>query len=122
MLGLTLLQSLHTFPFPEEMKTAVQKLLVAVPDSLHTTLVQAEKVIGFEHFPGDIFHPESTTASQTDGGMSESHIVTTFLQGILDHSLVHLQYRSPYHPPLKTLPAKAREVLHVPSTLPAFLV
>jgi predicted DNA-binding transcriptional regulator YafY len=99
LLGLTLLQSLQTFPFPEEVKTAVQKLLVAVPDSLRTTLVQAEKVIGFEHFPGDIFHPESTTALQTHGGVSESQIVTTFLQGILDRSFVQLRYRSPYHLP-----------------------
>lgn len=96
LVGLTLLQSLHTFPFPQEVKTAVQKLLVAVPDSLRTILMQAEKVIGFEHLPEDIFHPEPTPAPQTDGDTSESHIVTTFLQGILDRSLVHLRYRSPY--------------------------
>ena len=71
--------------------------LVAVPDSLRTTLVQAEKVIGFEHFPGDIFHPEPTPAPQTDGNTRESHIVTTFLQSILDRSLVHVRYGSPYH-------------------------
>jgi predicted DNA-binding transcriptional regulator YafY len=99
LLGLTLLQSLHTFPFPGEVKTAVQKLLVAVPASLRTTLVQAEKVIGFEHLPGDIFHPEPATARQTDGDASESQIVTTFLQAILDRSLVQLWYGSPYHQP-----------------------
>jgi predicted DNA-binding transcriptional regulator YafY len=97
LVGLTLLQSLHTFPFPEELKTAVQKLLVAVPDSLRTILGQAEKVIGFEHFPDDIFHPEPTPALQRDGDASESLIVTTFLQGILDRSLVHVRYRSAYH-------------------------
>ncbi len=99
LVGLTLLQSLQTFPFPQEVKTAVQKLLVAVPDSLRTILVQAEKVIGFEHFPDDIFHPEPTTAPQTEGDASESYIVTTFLQGILDRSLVHLRYESPYRLP-----------------------
>ncbi len=101
LVGLTLLQSLHTFPFPQEVKTAVQKLLVAVPESLRTILVQAEKVIGFEHFPDDIFHPEPTPALQTDGDASESHIVTTFLQAILDRSLVHFRYRSPYHLPAR---------------------
>jgi predicted DNA-binding transcriptional regulator YafY len=101
LLGLTLLQSLHTFPFPEDVKTAVQKLLVAVPDSLHTTLVQAEKVIGFEHLPGDIFHPELTTAPQMDRDASESHIITAFLQGLLDRALVNLRYGSPYHLPGK---------------------
>jgi predicted DNA-binding transcriptional regulator YafY len=97
LLGLTLLQSLHTFPFPQEVKTAVQKLHVAVPESLRTTLMQAEKMIGFEHFPGDIFHPEPTPAPQMDGDAPESHIVTIFLQSILDRSLVHLRYGSPYH-------------------------
>ena len=99
LVGLTLLQSLHTFPFPEELKTAVQKLLVAVPESLRTILVQAEKVIGFEHFPEDIFHPEPTPALQREGDASESHIVTTFLQAILDRSLVQIRYESPYHLP-----------------------
>jgi predicted DNA-binding transcriptional regulator YafY len=99
LVGLTLLQSLQTFPFPEEMKTAVQKLLVAVPNSLRTILVQAEKVIGFERFPEDIFHPEPTPALHVDDGVSASHVVTTFLQGILNRSLVHLRYRSPYHLP-----------------------
>ncbi len=67
LLGLSLLQSLHTFPFPAEVKTAVQKLLVAVPEPLRTVLVQAEKVIGFEHLPDDIFHPEPALALQWDG-------------------------------------------------------
>ena len=98
LLGLTLLQSLHTFPFPEEAKTAVHKLLVAVPESLRTTLEQAEKVIGFEHFPGDIFHPEPVPAFQREADASESQMMTTFLRSILDRSLVQIRYRSPYHP------------------------
>ncbi len=111
LLGLTLLQSLHTFPFPEEVKTAVQKLLVAVPASLRTTLVQAEKVIGFEHLPGDIFHPEPAATSQKDGGIPESRIVTIFLQAILDRSLVQLRYGSPYHQ------SGGQEILAIPSGL-----
>ena len=97
LVGLTLLRSLHTFPFPQEVETAVQKLLVAVPESLRAMLVQAEKVIGFEHLPDDIFHPEPTPALQREGDAPESRIVTTFLQAILDRSLVHLRYESPYH-------------------------
>jgi predicted DNA-binding transcriptional regulator YafY len=96
LVGQTLLQSLHTHPFPHEVETSVQKLLVAVPESLRTILMQAEKVIGFEQFPDDIFHPEPTPTLQREGDASESHIVTTFLQAILDRSLVHLRYESPY--------------------------
>lgn len=97
LLGLALLQSLHTFPFPAEAKTALQKLLVAVPDPLRTTLVHTEKVIGFEHFPGDVFHPEPPPTPQKEDNTIESQVVTTFVQGILNRSLLHLQYQSPYH-------------------------
>ncbi len=96
LLGLTLLQSLRTFPFPQEAETAMQKLLVAVPGPLRTILVQAEKVIGFEHLPDDMFHPEPMPVLQREGDASESHIVTTFLQAILDRSLVRIRYASPY--------------------------
>jgi predicted DNA-binding transcriptional regulator YafY len=99
LVALALLQSLRTFPFPEEVQTAAQKLLVAVPESLRTILIQAEKVIGFEHLPEDIFHPEPAPAWHRNDDVSESLIVTTFLQGILDRSLVHVRYRSPYHLP-----------------------
>lgn len=103
LLGLALLRSLQTFPFPEEVKTAVQKLLIAVPDSLRASLMQVEKVIGFEQFPGDIFHPEPASASQPEDATSESTIITTFLQGILDRSLLRLQYKSPYRPRIQEL-------------------
>lgn len=99
LVGLTLLQSLHTFPFPKEVKTAIQKILVAVPDSLRTALMQAEKVVGFERFPNDIFHPEPAPPSQKNEHTAESQIITAFLQNILDRSLVHIQYESPYRLP-----------------------
>ena len=105
LVGLTLLQSLHTFPFPQEAQTALQKLLVAIPAPLSTTLMQAEKVIGVERTPDDIFHPEPVAIQES---VSESLIITTFLQSILDHASVDLCYRSPY--PLK----KAQEINAIP--------
>lgn len=99
LLGLTLLQSLRTFPFPAEAQTAMQKLLVAVPEPLRTTLKQAERLIGFEHTPGDVFHPEPAPVTSRSGEPSESQVVTTFLQGILQRTFVRLQYGSPYHRP-----------------------
>jgi predicted DNA-binding transcriptional regulator YafY len=109
LLGLTLLQSLHTFPFPDELKTAMQKLLVAVPEFLRTTLEQAEKLIGFEHIPEDIFHPEPIISSRrSDMNDVESRIVTIFVQAILDRSLVRICYQSPYNT------ANAHEVFAIP--------
>ncbi|BCL81764.1 transcriptional regulator [Ktedonobacteria bacterium brp13] len=101
LLGLTLLKSLHSFPFSAEMQTALQKLLVAVPAPLCSTLTHAERVIGFEHLPADIFHPEPTTPPQADNAPSEDQIITTFLQGILQHVLLQLRYGSPYRVAMK---------------------
>lgn len=96
LIGLTLLQSLQTFPFPTEVQTATQKLLVAVPAPLRAVLLHLEQLIGFEHLQNDLFHPEPPIASPTEQGASTSLVLTTFVQAILDHARVQIQYASPY--------------------------
>jgi predicted DNA-binding transcriptional regulator YafY len=98
LLGLALLRSLQAAPFTAELEIAGQKLLAAIPDRLRAILAEADKIIGFEKLPGDIFHPELSTPpsmpSTTDP--AESQTVNLFLQAILDRTLVRLRYRSPY--------------------------
>ena len=98
-LGLTFLRSLHAIPFSAEVETASQKLLVALPASLKAILMQAEHMIGFEHLPNDIFHPElSKPTAHTNMLSNENHILSTFLRAILDQAAIHVQYESPYRP------------------------
>lgn len=97
LLGLTLLGSLQAQPFPAETETARKKLLAAVPDRLRAVLIEANKLIGFEKLPEDIFHPEQSVSSASrEGETQESEVVSLFLQAILDGRAVLVQYRSPY--------------------------
>lgn len=104
LLGLTLQRSLRAIPFPAEGEMAEKKLLAALPDPLRSLLTKAEKLVGFEKTPGDIFHPEPApqeppalamlATEQTDPHQSQT--LSTFFQAVLDGKLVLMQYASPY--------------------------
>ncbi len=103
LLGLTLQKSLRAIPFPTEIEMAEKKLLAALPDALRSLLIKAERLVGFEKPPNDIFHPEpaqqeaarmSRAQEQTD--LQQSRTITTFFQAILDGNQVLMQYASPY--------------------------
>jgi predicted DNA-binding transcriptional regulator YafY len=98
LLGLTLLGSLQAQPFLAEMETARKKLLAAVPDRLRATLIEANKIIGFEKLPENIFDPEPSPAEAPSEGAEalEGEVVSLFLQAILDGLTVLFLYRSPY--------------------------
>ncbi len=99
LLGLTLQRSLQASPFPTEREMAEKKLLAALPDRLRTTLAKAEKLIGFEPLPYDVFHPERTLKpSVPESHPRGSQAISVFLQAILDSSLVLMRYHSPYAP------------------------
>ena len=102
LVGLTLQRSLQATPFPAERELAERKLLAALPDRLRAILAKAEKLIGFEPLPQDIFHPEpalpqsAVPAHLTETASTESQVISIFLQTILDSALVLVRYHSPY--------------------------
>ncbi len=100
LLALTLMRRLHTYPFPTAIAQAERKILAVLPDALRSVLNEAEKIIGFEELPADIFHPEPQsapgTASDQQGRDAENDIISTFLQAILERCTVSMHYRSPY--------------------------
>jgi predicted DNA-binding transcriptional regulator YafY len=100
LLGLTLLRSLRARPFAAELETGEQKLIAAVPDRLRAMLAHVQQIIGFETMPGDIFHPERAQPQPQAGDqaavLDEGAVVGSFLQAVLDHKAVALDYRSPY--------------------------
>lgn len=105
LVGLTLQKSLQATPFPAERAMAEKKLLAALPDKLRATLAKAEKMIGFEQLPNDIFHPEPVNPQPSLPAMTavqaehqESQSISIFFQAILDGNHVLLRYHSPYQP------------------------
>jgi predicted DNA-binding transcriptional regulator YafY len=110
VLGLSLLRNLRASPFAAERETGAQKLLAAMPDHLRAVLAEAQKVIGFERTAGDAFHSAPTNARQDSASNvaepAERMAVDVFLQAILEHKAVVLDYRSPY----RTAPEHVRVI------------
>jgi predicted DNA-binding transcriptional regulator YafY len=103
LLGLTLQRSLRAVPFPTEIEMAEKKLLAALPETLRSLLTKAEKLVGFEKTPNDIFHPEPASQEppliaipQEQADLHQSKTISTFFRAILDGNLVLMHYASPY--------------------------
>lgn len=104
LLGFTLQRSLCATPFLTEIAMAEKKLLAALPDNLRLLLTKAEKLVGFEKTPGDIFHPEPAQQelpalamlAAEQANLQQSKTISTFFQAVLDSKLVFMQYASPY--------------------------
>jgi len=110
LLGLTFARRLRAKPFAEELDTAERKLLAAVPEHLRAALAKAQRIIGFESAPADIFHPEQVGAQPgADPVTDEGRVVSMFVQAILERRCVVMRYRSPYSGEVE-----AREVIATP--------
>lgn len=103
LLGLTFLHRLRHKPFATELALAEQKLLAALPERLNQLMQNAPQIINFEEMTNDIFHPEPDDSLAN--GRSENHILTHFLQAILDGKRVTFHYQSPYNSQDKVIEA-----------------
>ena len=103
VMGLTLLDSLSSRPFADEMETAEAKLLAALPNRLRTILAEARSIIGFEGAPRDTFHFDLSdselapdlAAFQASHQM-QSQTISIFLQAVLEKEMLLMEYHSPY--------------------------
>ena len=109
-LGVTLLRSLRTRPHASALDAAERKLLAAMPVHLATMLSTAESFIGVESPPNDAFAQEEQTPLVVTPipNDHESHVIDTFLQGVLDGTAVWLRYRSPYRSSASEITAAPR--------------
>jgi predicted DNA-binding transcriptional regulator YafY len=118
-LGLALLGSLRTKPFAADMETAGRKLAAAVPEALGQVLSNIHKRIGFELQVTDVFHPESSAELNAHPNaplsgvarhrqresITEGEVITTFVQAIVEGTVISLHYRSPYRSAPEEIPA-----------------
>lgn len=103
--SLTLLRSLPVKPFSGEIGGATRKLLSALPDRLRNVLSKADRFIGFETLPHDVFHPETNAVHEEDTrlrSITEEHTVDTVLRCIFEGHSLSFDYRAP-HRDVKTI-------------------
>src|SRR5258708_18428238 len=88
---------------PRERDMAEKNFLAALPETLRSVLTKAEKLVGFEQTPNDIFHPEPafqepplSAVPQEQADLYQSKTISIFFQAILDGNLVLMHYASPY--------------------------
>jgi predicted DNA-binding transcriptional regulator YafY len=99
--AVALLRSLRATPFAAELDGAERKLRAALPEHVRAMLARAERLIGFETPPDDIFHTDgprvATEALLTpEAAARVGEVVTRYVGAILARRRVALEYRSPY--------------------------
>jgi predicted DNA-binding transcriptional regulator YafY len=97
LLGLNSLQRFRAKPYAQELDTAQQKLLAAVPDTLRETLRRVQEIVGFEEMPVDVFSLERLENGRLNReAADENTVLNIFLRAILERRQLKLTYSSPY--------------------------
>jgi|HigsolmetaAR202D_1030399.scaffolds.fasta_scaffold00042_80 Predicted transcriptional regulator len=99
--GLALLARLRVRPFANDLQSASDKLLAALPKHMQNVLAQSEQIIGFERTPRDIFHTDTDgeTQTQAEAIQLESEVITRFLEAIYHGQAVSFVYQTRYSAP-----------------------
>ncbi|MBO0345570.1 helix-turn-helix transcriptional regulator [Roseibium limicola] len=92
--ALALVRSLRTLPLKADLEAAERKLIASLPKSVLTLLGDAERVIGIEPMPADIFH-YSTKAEPTEHWQTA---LDGFMIGLLESRRVRFEHHNPARP------------------------
>ncbi|MEJ8476514.1 helix-turn-helix transcriptional regulator [Roseibium algae] len=89
--ALATVRGIRTIPLMDDLQAAERKLIATLPKAVLTLLGQAERVIGVEPVPIDIFHAE-TKAKTTDAWQAA---LDGFMLGLLDNCRVRFDHHNP---------------------------
>ncbi len=89
--AMALVRSSRTVPLANDLSSAEQKLLATLPKAVHGLLKDAERIVGIEPIPPDIFH-SGTKAEATDAWQSA---LDGFMTGILEARRVRFDHVNP---------------------------
>ncbi len=89
--AMALVRSSRTVPLAAELASAEKKLLASLPKSVHGLLKEAERIVGIEPIPPDIFH-SGTKAEPTEDWQTA---LDGFMAGILDGKRVRFNHVNP---------------------------
>ncbi|MET1413449.1 WYL domain-containing protein [Roseibium sp. HPY-6] len=89
--AMALVRSSRTVPLADDLSSAEKKLLASLPKTVHGLLKEADRIVGIEPIPADIFHA-GTKAEPTDDWQ---RALDGFMAGILDGRRVRFQHVNP---------------------------
>ncbi|MCX2724265.1 helix-turn-helix transcriptional regulator [Roseibium salinum] len=89
--AMALVRSSRTVPLAGELTSAEKKLLASLPKNVHGLLKDAERIVGIEPIPPDIFHA-GTKAEPTEDWQKA---LDGFMAGILDSRRVRFEHVNP---------------------------
>jgi len=89
--AMALVRSSRTVPLADELTSAEKKLLASLPKSVHGLLKEADRIVGIEPIPADIFHA-GTKAEPTEDWQTA---LDGFMAGILDSKRVRFDHVNP---------------------------
>lgn len=95
--AMSLVRSSRTVPLADDLTSAEKKLLASLPKSVHGLLKDAERIVGIEPIPPDIFH-SGTKAEPTEDWQAA---LDGFMAGILDSKRVRFEHVNPSRKTLK---------------------
>ncbi|WP_428687772.1 helix-turn-helix transcriptional regulator [Roseibium sp.] len=89
--AMALVRSSRTVPLAGDLASAEKKLLASLPKSVHGLLKEADRIVGIEPIPPDIFH-SGTKAEPTEDWQTA---LDGFMAGILDSKRVRFDHVNP---------------------------
>ncbi|UES52184.1 helix-turn-helix transcriptional regulator [Roseibium aggregatum] len=89
--AMALVRSSRTVPLADDLAAAEKKLLASLPKTVHGLLKEADRIVGIEPIPPDIFH--SGTKAEPTGDWQKA--LDGFMAGILDGKRVRFEHVNP---------------------------
>ncbi|WP_150525302.1 helix-turn-helix transcriptional regulator [Roseibium sediminis] len=89
--ALSLFRVMRVMPLASDLEAAERKLIASLPSSVHKLLAQAERIIGTEPVPADIFH----SGTKADPTPLWQQALDDFMIGLLESRRVRFQYFNP---------------------------
>ncbi len=105
--AMALVSSSRTVPLAADLASAEKKLLASLPKSVHGLLKDAERIVGIEPIPADIFH-SGTKAEPTQDWQTA---LDGFMAGILDGKRVRFEHFNPSRQTVKAHDVEPRGIM-----------
>ncbi|WP_417671678.1 helix-turn-helix transcriptional regulator [Roseibium sp.] len=89
--ALALVKGSQILPLADDLQAAEQKLVASLPKAVHALLAQADRIIGIEPVPDDIFHSQTKAKPKA----SWQQALDGFMRGLLEKRRVRFQHINP---------------------------